>query len=131
MPADASWWSRHGENTVWSLVGAAVTAVVAAVVYWRQRRPKVLDYRVTSTGIVSAQATRLGETGGLRLYWNAELVTHPRLTTLRYVNTGKVGIAREAFIKPIEMKVQGDSHLIDAWVSDARLTTSRKNISYQ
>jgi len=93
--------------------------VVAVIIARRQRRPKTLDYEILANSpIISNVSRRLG-TAGLKVSWgtDAHPLPWPRLTVLRFKNTGRRGIRREEILEPLSITVTGASKVVDATVT--------------
>ncbi len=78
------------QNWQW-LTGIVIGGLIALVVYWRQHRPKTLDYQIVNN--IPILANRSGEIADkLNVTYDSFQVKDPRIITVRIVNTGKRSI---------------------------------------
>src|SRR5664280_1811127 len=101
-----------------ALPGVVLGTAVAVVIARRQRRPKTLDYAIMANSpIISDVSRRLGTS--LKVSWGTDALPlpWPRLTVLRFKNTGRRGIRRSEILEPLSITVTGASRVVDATVT--------------
>jgi hypothetical protein len=125
--SSSSWLSsllhQHSETLLSVALATAATVVVAVIIARRQRRPKTLDYAILANSpIISDVSRRLGTS--LKVSWgtDAHPLPWPRLTVLRFKNTGRRGIRRSEILEPLSITVTGASRVVDATVTAVSAT---------
>jgi len=106
-----------------TLLGFALATAAAVIIARRQRRPKTLDYAILANSpIISDVSRRLGTS--LKVSWgtDAHPLPWPRLTVLRFKNTGRRGIRRSEIREPLSITVTGASRVVDATVTAVSAT---------
>jgi hypothetical protein len=96
--AQGSWWNHH--SGIITLVGVIVTFVgvlVTLIIYLLQRDKKTFDWQLLTDEQIVTRTAREAR-GGITVLWdNTVELTHPRLLTIRLMNTGKREIRPEDF----------------------------------
>jgi hypothetical protein len=106
-----SYWQR--DSTQISIGGAVAVAAITLLIMWlwraRDRQSKTLDYLVISdTDIVSAH----NRPEKLKVVYGQDEVEDPRVTEIRFKNTGKQIIETDDFLEPVKMR-RANSRILD------------------
>lgn len=126
MTEDASWWSQYGA-TVWGIVlGAAITVIVAVLIYQRQKRIKTLDWTpITNVPLLDTRATVANE---FNVYWRNTKVSSPRILILRIQNTGREAIRSQDFEGNIHISFETTARVLLALISDTSPNLPRPSL---
>lgn len=103
----ADGWAERNQGMI-TLVGIVVTALIAFVIYWRQRPVKTLDYI-----ILWDEPILTSTTPGLSVKFLDKELVAPRLVSMRIVNTGNQAIRAADFNGDMQIQVE-NSHLVTA-----------------
>lgn len=100
---------------LWTAVGLALGIASIAVslgIAYGSRRPKRLDYQVTTnTRLLSPTAYETSGVRGDLFSYREQKLGEPRLVVVRVLNSGKVPIAPEDFVRPLTISV-GDQAVV-------------------
>lgn len=109
----AEGWAERNQGMI-TLVGIVVAALIALVIYWRQRPVKTLDYIILSDEPILSSTTP-----GLSVKFLDEELVAPRLVSMRIINTGNQAIRAADFNGDMQIQVE-NSHLVTAITLDRR-----------
>lgn len=94
----AAWWWEGLSGPAGVLVGVVATVIVAAVVFYLQRDKKTFDWQLLTNEPIMTTAPAQHALGKITVTLNGrEELKHPRLLTIRLINTGKREIRPEDF----------------------------------
>jgi hypothetical protein len=97
-----SFWQRDAAQI--GLAGAVAVGVITLLIMWlwrvRDRQSKTLDYRVISDTDIIISHNRPEK---LKVVYGLEEVKDPRVTEIRFKNTGKQIIETDDFLEPVRM----------------------------
>lgn len=102
----ASWWDQHAGAL--GLAGLIITTIglAAGVIFFLlQREKKTFDWQLLTDEPIVTSAAR-DAIGGIKVFWGDQTeLQHPRLVTVRLVNTGKREIRAEDFDGDVRLTV--------------------------
>lgn len=105
-------------DPLWQFIGAllAIIAIIVSIVlYYRQRRWKVLSYEIVSRTSLLSVAKEVE--GKLLILFEGKSVRKVHLVEISIINTGNVPIIPVDYKKRVRLKFPGDAKILSAEVS--------------
>jgi hypothetical protein len=108
-------FSQHVDLLLGALISVITGFGLGYFFHRLQRQPKTLDWElVANQSILGAGKRYIGESR-LTVLWDGMKLSHPRLVTLRIVNSGKREIELDDYERPVNIFSSGD--IIDAIIT--------------
>lgn len=105
-------------DPLWQFVGAAfalAAIIVAILVFWLQRRRKILSYEVvTLTPLLSVEEEIEGR---VQILFDGSPIKDVHLIELRIINSGNVPIVTSDYEHPVNLSFGENAHILSAEVS--------------
>lgn len=99
LVAKATWWNQHqGAITLLSLIFGLVAIAITVAFFMYERDKRTFDWQLLTDEPIMTHAPREGF--GIKVIWNTTELQHPRLVTVRLMNTGKREIRESDFDGP-------------------------------
>lgn len=115
MVLGGSWYAQHGGALWWTVSGVLATLLISTGVFWLQRSPKRLGYRIKTNAGIFSSASRAVASKTVVLYGTTPLA-NPRLLEVRFTNRGKRPIDEDDYREPISIQIVSDAEIVESTI---------------